>query len=533
MFTAALLYLSILLVSALAEERGTIEASDEGMIVSVWEDTVSPDRVEELPENETQIDLARDRAVGCVRFKSTVDDFLLAVYLADSSESRVCVEMEADGCFHLQPGTYQYEAYGLNNGLFQSGEFYITSNNLDQVISIDFKEELLLLNGSAQLNKYTVDYNKAFIYSYLTNEMGLNCAAACGVLANVERESVFNPNFYGDGGTSYGICQWHNGTNINRLTALRDYCAANGYDSTSLLGQLHYLDFELQSYKDGSILSKLKSVPDSAAGAYEAGYYWCFHYEAPKDHQSASVERGKSAKDVYWPLCSESVIVSFAADADSWDTAAKLVPKDDMLGFSPVPAKSGYIFDGWFTSADGGTRMSYYSRVKSSMTLYARWVTDSTIAPKKTMQFDGRKYELYDVPMLWTDAKALCESLGGHLVTITSAAEQTAITAFISGGASGYYHIGCTDEKMSGYWAWVTGEVSSFSNWYAQSSATHRLTYKYSAIVGKQENLSNVQRGKWVCMPNTGADDDQHISNIGFICEYEARGHKFGYAMTE
>ena len=55
------------------------------------------------------------------------------------------------------------------------------------------------------------------IFKYLTEELGFNTAAACGVLANIEAESGFNPNIYGDGGTSYGICQWH----AERMTNLQ------------------------------------------------------------------------------------------------------------------------------------------------------------------------------------------------------------------------------------------------------------------------------------------------------------------------
>ena len=40
------------------------------------------------------------------------------------------------------------------------------------------------------------------IFDFLVDEMGLNSAAACGVLANIEKESNFNPNLYGDNGSS-------------------------------------------------------------------------------------------------------------------------------------------------------------------------------------------------------------------------------------------------------------------------------------------------------------------------------------------
>ena len=533
-----LLCLSLLSVSVLAEDSGTIEAEDGGTIAYAWEyapeeefldtntldDTsVSTASTDKKPSNKTQIDLVTDYKLANIRFISKVEDFLITVYLVDSSESRIPVEMEADGSFNLLPGAYQYEAYGLDCAVFQSGELYVVNNNSKQVIRIDFEEEISKLNANSLPNKSTALLNEATIYSYLTKNMGLNCAAACGVLANIQKESAFNPNLYGDSGTSYGICQWHNSTNAKRFTALKEYCAANGYDYTSLAGQLHYLDHELQSFQDGSVLHKLRSVPDTADGAYEAGYCWCFNYEAPVDYRYVSILRGNCAKDSFWPAYSDSCIVTFSAKSENSSMVSKMVPKNSQLGFSPVPARNGFVFDGWYTSATGGTRMNYYSTVNSSLTLYAHWVTASTITPKNTLIFDGRKYELYDNPMSWTDAKAMCELLGGHLVTITDDSEQAAIADFIAKGRSGRYYIGYTDEKKKGSWKWVTGETGDYSNWDTQGSEGTDGTYRYCAMIVDIEKASSEQNGKWVKALNACTEiNDQHISNCGFICEYDA-----------
>ena len=47
------------------------------------------------------------------------------------------------------------------------------------------------------------------VTTYLSREMKLNPAAVCGILANIEYESNFSPTVWGDDGTSYGLCQWH------------------------------------------------------------------------------------------------------------------------------------------------------------------------------------------------------------------------------------------------------------------------------------------------------------------------------------
>ncbi len=146
--------------------------------------------------------------------------------------------------------------------------------------------------------------NADLIFAFLKDEMGLNSAAACGVLANMEAESGFDPNRYGDGGKSYGICQWYN----TRFTALRDWCSANGYDYTTLTGQLNYLKFELSAndsnylWNGKTIYDLLTSVEDTMKGAYDAGYAWCFYYEVPANKAVRAIRRGNLAIYAYWPV---------------------------------------------------------------------------------------------------------------------------------------------------------------------------------------------------------------------------------------
>ena len=144
---------------------------------------------------------------------------------------------------------------------------------------------------------YTVgSTNETTIYNFLKEVIGVNTAAACGVLANIYRESGFRTDCYGDSETSYGICQWHKG----RFTNLKTWCAENNKDYTKLDGQLWYLKQELEkSYK--GVLSYIKSVTDDAEGAYNAGYYWCKKFEIPADTENNSVKRGELARGTYYP----------------------------------------------------------------------------------------------------------------------------------------------------------------------------------------------------------------------------------------
>ena len=97
--------------------------------------------------------------------------------------------------------------------------------------------------------------NERYIYNYLINTMGLNTAAAAGILANIAVESKFNPDLqeYGytwEQGCGYGICQWTNyprASGKGRRTNLVNWCKSLGLEKSSLDGQLSFLQNELQS----------------------------------------------------------------------------------------------------------------------------------------------------------------------------------------------------------------------------------------------------------------------------------------------
>ena len=79
--------------------------------------------------------------------------------------------------------------------------------------------------------------NAKTIYEFCIKELKLNNAGACGVLANIEAESNFNPNLYGDGGDSYCICQWK----LSRFDNIISFCNKKGYNWKTLNGQLYFL----------------------------------------------------------------------------------------------------------------------------------------------------------------------------------------------------------------------------------------------------------------------------------------------------
>lgn len=136
--------------------------------------------------------------------------------------------------------------------------------------------------------------NKDKVYTALVKN-GLSSAAACGVMANIEKESNFNPSAGSTSG-AYGLCQWTGGRRSN----LFSFCKNNGYSSNSVEGQVAFLMHELRGAYSG-VLNSLKNVSNTADGAYNAGYRFCYDFERPSNKGSRSSQRGSVARSSYWP----------------------------------------------------------------------------------------------------------------------------------------------------------------------------------------------------------------------------------------
>ena len=173
---------------------------------------------------------------------------------------------------------------------------YQLSADLDLLTEVPYISVFLYASdGISLLSSNSESSNTTIVFKYLVDELKMNSAAACGVLANIYYESGFDPHMEGDNNTSYGICQWH----ADRKTNLINYCKSNNLDYTTLEGQLAFLKYELvNSYS--KIYNYMLDEKNTADGAYDAGWYWCYNFEVPANRETVSVTRGNLAKNTYW-----------------------------------------------------------------------------------------------------------------------------------------------------------------------------------------------------------------------------------------
>lgn len=74
-----------------------------------------------------------------------------------------------------------------------------------------------------------------------------------------------------------------------------------------------------------------------------------------------------------------SSIVTFDPNGGTVDVTEKLVYYGQAYGELPVPTRTGYAFEGWYTEKDGGTKVTAdtVATVLANQTLYAHWVAQA------------------------------------------------------------------------------------------------------------------------------------------------------------
>ena len=160
----------------------------------------------------------------------------------------------------------------------------------------------------------------------------------------------------------------------------------------------------------------------------------------------------------------------------TWTEYGENDGQDDIIpGWQQAPAASGTI---------NGNKVSY--RVNTSehnnetgtyfTHIYAydkgnnvnvdsvKVVLDNGLTPAAVSFLNGHIYAIFNEAYSWKEAEVLCESMGGHLATITSKEENDLIKDMSDGCSQAY--IGLSDEETEGVWKWVTGEKFSYSNWF-------------------------------------------------------------------
>ncbi|MES2389256.1 MAG: lectin-like protein, partial [Bacteroidota bacterium] len=121
--------------------------------------------------------------------------------------------------------------------------------------------------------------------------------------------------------------------------------------------------------------------------------------------------------------------------------------------------------------------------------------------------YNGHTYYISNISKpTWYEAKAYCESLGGHLAVAAQNDENSAITLMLSDFG---YWLGGTDHETEGTWKWITGEPYTSSHW----ASSQPDDYPYNNNEGGQDYMVLYKDSQW--------DDQESTSQNRFILEYD------------
>ena len=183
------------------------------------------------------------------------------------------------------------------------------------------------------------------------------------------------------------------------------------------------------------------------------------------------------------------------------EAGSEILPEDSDI--SPVDGEVAQVDTG--VSSETETTGSQLAGAFCPKGVNCYYYNEHTYA-----QFDYTERNLEKSYSAW---EAYCESLGGHLATITSAEENAAVYNLIQKEGLTLAFFGYSDENSEGNWEWITGETSTYSNWAA----------------GQPNNGANDKKGRaqnYAQFSKQTADGQWDDAAIGvdswhFVCEWD------------
>ncbi len=133
-------------------------------------------------------------------------------------------------------------------------------------------------------------------------------------------------------------------------------------------------------------LTKLVSVPVSPT---KAGYSFDGWYNGTTLYDFKTPLKGNLTLTAKWKALPNYTIVYNTNGGTSVKSSTTY--SGNRVNTPKNPTKKGYVFAGWYTSASGGTKVTFPITMRANLTVYAKWTTFATIVPSKVQAIGGSK----------------------------------------------------------------------------------------------------------------------------------------------
>lgn len=364
------------------------------------------------------------------------------------------------------------------------------------------------------------------IYNYLTTTCGFNCAAACGILANLYYESGLIPmnlqdsynkslgmtdaeytsavdnksytNFVNDS-AGYGLAQW---TFSTRKQGLLNLATSKGVSIGNASMQLEYLIKELSSGSYSSTYNTIKSCSNDANGAYQVAYTMCKDFERPAGGESTYTDRANYAKSTVFP---------------AYKSNQQPVSSSDIIS----TAKS-FLGKPYSSSQKPPSSFTSYGFVQYCYSLHDISIPGSAVGQAQLSQnYITENYQPGDILLFYGDTRR-----GGSVATTALAVNAT--TAIGCMGYTGYMEVSQFSITSSPWSDRLLGAVRILNGGSGQSSGSSYTGYVSDSPSSATQTVAGVSSDSIAL-----SSGDSYASNMtSALSVLEAAGGKYSSVVN-
>lgn len=151
------------------------------------------------------------------------------------------------------------------------------------------------------------------VWNYLRSA-GIPAIQVAGIMGNMYGESGFNPSaIEGGNGTGYGLCQWTDGKNTKRRTALFNFAKEQGKPPSDLKVQLDFFMTEYNRSAFNNYYTKENNYEKfiNASTTDDATYYFMWGWERPAAWAGkSSLAKRQNAAQTYYDTYNDREVIT-------------------------------------------------------------------------------------------------------------------------------------------------------------------------------------------------------------------------------
>jgi len=148
----------------------------------------------------------------------------------------------------------------------------------------------------------------------------------------------------------------------------------------------------------------------------------------------------------------EGNVIALSLGGGSCDADPLVVSPGDPIGTLPEPTRDGYLFDGWYTTEEGGDKVTAQTIAVEGMTIYARWISATRASLMHRWSFNGD----------------MSDSVGGVTAALKGTATLGTTTCSTLGGSSGSSYIDLGNDLLP-----TNGEPITVELWVKQDTSVY------------------------------------------------------------